>query len=66
MTTAELINNARECACDALVLLDTVEKLSDPHLKAKLLGNAFGLLRVGSEEASRANKQVQSESAARE
>jgi SHS2 domain-containing protein len=58
MTLEELINNARVCAADAIVLLDSVEKLSDPTLKANTLLAACSMFKVGSDEARLASTEA--------
>ena len=61
MTTAEHIENARECASDAIVLLDAAEKATDQHLTAELLTRAGSLLKVGSDEALYAARELKKE-----
>ncbi len=54
MDYKELLKNARECAHNALVLIEAVEKLQDPHCARPVLSRAVAELHVGSEEARRA------------
>ncbi len=53
MNSPELIDNALECARDAIVLLEAAQKIG-PDEKSSLLNRACALLHVGSEEARRA------------
>jgi hypothetical protein len=58
MTTRILINNARECARDALTLLDCAGKLEDCSLRERTLKTACALLHTGSEETRQAATQA--------
>lgn len=58
MTYTELIQNARECAQDAILWLDIAEKLTDLTQRQNACASAYGNLKTGAEEASRARDEA--------
>ena len=51
MNTSEYISNAKECAHDALVLLEAAEKMRDQNVVPELMRRAASWLKTGHDEA---------------